>query len=103
MKSLQKESMVWDMNLGSPTIYSAMEGSCEEIGRDMWKQLTRVSILIFNGNKRSYSGWKAVVMACVDKAPATAEYKLLQLKKYLSGEALRETNSRMSRALSYSI
>ena len=28
-------------------------------------------------------------MACVDKAPATAEYKLLQLKKYLSGEALK--------------
>ena len=27
-------------------------------------------------------------MACVDKAPATAEYKLLPLKKYLSGEAM---------------
>lgn len=27
-------------------------------------------------------------MAFVDKAPATAEYKLLQLKKYLSGQAM---------------
>ena len=28
-------------------------------------------------------------MACVDKAPATPEYKLLQLRQYLSGEALK--------------
>jgi len=32
-------------------------------------------------------------MACVDKAPATAEYKLLQLKNYLSGEALAAVES----------
>ena len=32
-------------------------------------------------------------MACVDKVPATAEYKLLQLKKYLSGEALAAVES----------
>ena len=28
-------------------------------------------------------------MACVDKAPTTPEYKLLQLRQYLSGEALK--------------
>ena len=28
-------------------------------------------------------------MACVDQTPATAEYKLLQLKQCLAGEALR--------------
>ena len=28
-------------------------------------------------------------MACVDQAPATEEYKLLQLKQCLAGEALR--------------
>ena len=32
-------------------------------------------------------------MACVGKAPATAEYKLLQLKKHLSGEALKSVES----------
>ena len=32
-------------------------------------------------------------MACVDKAPATAEYKLLQLRQYLTGEALKSTES----------
>ena len=53
-----------------------------------WKQLTRVSIPVLSGDKQSYGSWKAAFMACVDKAPATAEYKLLQLKKYLSGEAL---------------
>ena len=28
-------------------------------------------------------------MACVDKATATPEYKLIQLRQYLSGEALK--------------
>lgn len=28
-------------------------------------------------------------MACIDKAPATKEYKLLQLRQYVSGEALK--------------
>ena len=28
-------------------------------------------------------------MACMDKAPATPEYKLLQLRQYISGEALK--------------
>ena len=32
-------------------------------------------------------------LACVDKVLATAEYKLLQLKKYLSGEALAAVES----------
>ena len=36
-----------------------------------------------------YNNWKAAFMACVDKTPATAEYKLLQLRQYLSGEALK--------------
>ena len=54
--------------------------SKHELGKDMWKQLTRVSVLVFGGDKRCYESWKAAFMACVDKALATAEYKLLQLK-----------------------
>jgi len=59
------------------------------LGQDMWKQLKRVSIPVFNGDKKLYEGWKTAFMACVDKAPATPEYKLLQLRQYLSGEALK--------------
>ena len=69
------------------------ESPKHELGKDMWKQLTRVSIPVFSGDKRSYGSWKAAFRACVDKAPATAEYKLLQLKKYLSGEALAAVES----------
>ena len=42
---------------------------------------------MFNGDKTNYENWKAAFEACIDKAPATPEYKLLQLKQYLSGEA----------------
>ena len=67
--------------------------SNHELGKDMWKQLTRVSIPVFSGDKRCYGSWKAAFMACIDKASATAGYKLLQLKKYLSGEALKAVES----------
>ena len=59
------------------------------IGQDMWKQLKRVQIPVFSGEKRRYESWKAAFNACIDKAPATAEYKVLQLRQYLSGEALK--------------
>ena len=59
------------------------------LGQDMWKQVKRVSIPVFNGDKKLYEGWKTAFMACVDKAPATPEYKLLQSHQYLSGEALK--------------
>ena len=58
-------------------------------GNGMWNQLKRVSIPVFNGDKRLHEGWKTAFMACVDKAPATPQYKLLQLRQYLSGEALK--------------
>eukprot|EP00795_Rhopilema_esculentum_P012680 gene12680-3393_t len=59
-----------------------------DIGQDLWKQLKRVSIPVFYGDKKTYEMWKAAFTACIDQAPATAEYKLLQLRQYLSGEAL---------------
>ena len=54
----------------------------------MWRQLKRVSIPAFNGDKPN-EAWKATFMACVDEAPTSAESKLLQLRQYLSREALR--------------
>ncbi|XP_052281199.1 uncharacterized protein LOC127878708 [Dreissena polymorpha] len=59
------------------------------LGQDLWRQLKRVEIPVFNGDKRVYQSWKAAFLACIDRAPATAEYKLLQLRQYLSGEALK--------------
>ena len=59
------------------------------IGQDLWRQLKRVQIPVFTGNKRRYQSWKAAFLACIDSAPATGEYKLLQLCQYLSGDALK--------------
>ena len=58
------------------------------IGYDMWTQLKPVQIPTFSGDKRSYPSWKAAFMACVDRAPVTQEYKMLQLRQNVSGEAL---------------
>ncbi|PFX14866.1 hypothetical protein AWC38_SpisGene20943 [Stylophora pistillata] len=69
------------------------ESPKHELGKVMWKQLTRVSIPVFSGDKRSYGSWKAAFLACVDEAPAIAEYKLLHLKKCLSVEALAAVES----------
>ena len=40
-------------------------------------------------------------MACIDKAPATAEYKFLQLRQCLSGEALKVIESLGHSAAAY--
>ena len=47
------------------------------IGQDLWRQLKRVQIPVFHGDKRKYQSWKAAFLACIDNAPAIAEYKLL--------------------------
>ena len=49
------------------------------IGQDLWRQLKRVQIPVFTGDKRKYQSWKAAFLTCIDSAPATGEYKLLQL------------------------
>ena len=50
-------------------------------------QLKPVQIPTFSGDKRSYPSWKAAFMACIDRASVTQEYKMLQLRQYVSGEA----------------
>ena len=52
-----------------------------------------MKIPVFHGDKRTNQSWKAAFLACIDNAPATAEYKLLQLRQYLSGEALQAIES----------
>ena len=58
-----------------------------------WKQLQRVSIPTFSGDKRTYESFRAAFMECVHSAPASPEYKLLQLRQYVSGEALTAIES----------
>ena len=71
------------------------------IGQDLWKQLKRVTIPVFSGEKKTYQNWKAAFTACVDQAPATAEYKLLQLWQCLAGEALKAMESLGHSAAAY--
>ena len=63
-------------------------GGSTSIGQELWSQLKRVQMPVFYGDKRLYQSWKAVFLACIDAAPVTAEYKLLQLRQYVAGEAL---------------
>ena len=59
------------------------------IVQDLWRQLKRMQIPVFIGDKRTYQSWKTAFLAFLDSAPATGEYELLQLSQYLSGEALK--------------
>ena len=61
----------------------------------------RVSIPVFNGDKKTNEGWKTAFMACIDQAPATPEYKLLQLRQHLSGEALKAVETLGHSAAAY--
>ena len=71
------------------------------IGQDLWRQLKRVQIPVFHGVKRTYQSWKAAFLACIDNALATPEYKLLQLRQYVSGEALQTIESLGHSATAY--
>ena len=66
-----------------------IDKKASKIGKDLWKQLKRVSIPISYGDKKMHENWKAAFAASTDQAPATEEYKLLQLHHYLYGEALK--------------
>ena len=56
---------------------SPLHTATNDVGHDLWRQLKKVSIPIFNDDKKKYEALKAAFIACVDKAPMSAEYKLL--------------------------
>ena len=93
--------------LGSGNVQSQANSNVQSqtdatlIGQDLWKQLKRVSVPVFTGDKKNYQNWKAAFTACIDQAPATAEYKLLQLKQCLGGEALKAIDSLGHSAAAY--
>ena len=57
----------------------------------------------YTGDQRTYQNWRAAFMACIDKAPATAEYKLLQLRQCLTGEALKAIENLGYSATAYEV
>lgn len=54
-----------------------------KIGEDLWKQMKRVSTLVFYGDKKMYQNSKAAFAACMDQSPATEKYRSPQLCQYL--------------------
>ena len=63
--------------------------------------MKRVQIPTFTGDKLQYQSWRDAFLACIVSVPATGEYKLLQLRQYLSGEALKVIDSLGHSALAY--
>lgn len=85
---------VYDVFMNSSTSsLEAKEQRQTELGHDIYKQLKRVSIPTFDGDKHKYESWKAAFNSFIDSAHATKEYKLLQLRQYLSEEALKAIES----------
>ena len=67
----------------------------------LWGQFKRVSITVFSGDKRTYKKWKATFTACVDQAPASPEYKLLQQRQYLWEKVLKTVEKYEHSAIAY--
>ncbi|XP_065196475.1 uncharacterized protein LOC135827967 [Sycon ciliatum] len=55
---------------------------------DITKHMKKVSIATFAGDKREYEAWKAAFDVSIDQQATSTEMKMLQLRQYLSGEAL---------------
>lgn len=89
----QYTEVLGDVNVvlsGKPTeiVEPKDKKETSRIGEDMYRQLKRVSIPVFSGKVSQYDFWKSAFSSCVDDTKATPEYKFLQLKQYLAGEAL---------------
>ena len=66
------------------------------IGQDLWKKLKRVTIpdqCFLESKDICTRIGKQPLWLDVDQAPARAEYKLLQLRQCLAGEALKAIES----------
>ena len=64
------------MNAEAAPFEPTASNTVPSIGQDLWRQLKRVQIPVFSGDKGQYQSWKAAFLACIDSAPATGEYKL---------------------------
>ena len=65
------------------------------------KQMRKISIPVFCGDKQAYPSWRATFMACVGDTSAKPELKILHLHQYLRGEALTTIESLGFTSLAY--
>ena len=100
-ESFAKKDKLIEQTISEGNIHEPESRDAYSIGEDLWRQLKRIQFPVFTGDKRSYRNWKAAFMACVDTAPSTGEYKLLQLRQCLSGEALNVIESLGHSAAAY--
>ena len=89
------------MNAEAVPFEPTASNTAPSIGQGLWRQLKCVQIPVFTGDKRRNQSWKAAFLACIDSVPATGEYKLLQLRQYLSVEALKVIDSLGHSAAAY--
>jgi len=105
VSNLRPTAVVFESKLpyvaASTPVLNQSSTSSGKVQHDLWRQLKRVSIPVFSGDKRKYEAWKASFTACIDNAPMSAEYKLLQLRQYLSGNALKAIENLGHSAASY--
>ena len=64
-------------------------GTPVAIGQYLLRQLNHVAVPVLSVNFKTYENRKVVFTASIGMAPPTPDYKLSQLRKYLSGEGLR--------------
>ena len=88
LESFAKKEKLIEQTVSQGNIHEPESRGAYSIGEDLWRHLKRIKLPVFTGDKMSYRNLKAAFMACVDTAPSTGEYKLLQLRQCLSGEAL---------------
>ena len=61
--------------------------NAEQGASDANKQLERIRIAIFSGNKMEFQQWFAAFSTCIDKTSFTPQFKMLRLEGCLRGEA----------------
>ena len=68
---------------------SEIEGhtNAQQGASDPNKQLERIRIPIFSGNKMEFQQWFAAFSTCVDKTSLAPQFKMLRLEGCLRGEA----------------
>ena len=75
-----------------PNVTTEMELNTQHVSpmamsNDPNKQLERIRIPMFTGNKVEFQQWFAAFSTCIDKTLLAPEYKMLRLERCLRGEA----------------
>jgi len=88
-----------DVNCNAKKKRGKSESTCAKDGHvvDSNKQLERIRIPKFSGDKMKYSTWWAAFSSCIDEMSLSQQFKMLRLESCLEGKA-----AEMVRGLGYS-